>query len=400
MSQGFQSKNFLAKLPESWKEVLALLSAEGYVPTLVGGTVRDFILHQSVGRDWDVELRHPTISFNKDSWKNLGRDLTKFGKVSFLSYEIIRLDAKDVQYEFSPPRKETFYADWESSGHSNFDADYDLKLPFEKAIQRRDFTINAMGIQFNSQKEIEFLDPANGLIHLYDKLLHHVSDDFKKDPVRFVRALRFSLKMKMDFTPELEAVLKSMPVSGITPSYIWNEMQKSGAPLGLLRKLLEWQKLKPQLQLPLMAEDLTLKWEELGRVLSDPTKHEAFVIALEWVGISAAGWQKYFSLGSETCLRLGRWAQSSKKFIQIHPEIFHGEFEVVRELPEFELLFDWYFTTKQLLQKNPGLPLLDMISQYLPEWVHLYRFGPAKDVKHIDPPFRAKYQVWNLCQRL
>ena len=72
----------------------------------------------------------------------------------------------------------------------------------------------------------------------------------------------------------------------------------------------------------------------------------------------------------------------------------------IKDKAEFDVLFDWYFTTKQLLQKNPNLPLMTMIESYLPAWIHLYRFEVVKDVKHIDPPLRAKYQVWNLCQRL
>jgi hypothetical protein len=149
-----------------------------------------------------------------------------------------------------------------------------------------------------------------------------------------------------------------------------------------------------------VGRELLAKIDDLKVVLMDPTFHEEWMIALEWVGISCESWQIYFSLSSETCRRLGRWAEASKKFTTILPEIFHGEFEDVREKPEFEVLFDWYFTTKQLLQKNPELPLLAMIEKYLPDWIHLYRFEVVKDVKHIDPPFRAKYQVWNLCQRL
>ena len=82
------------------------------------------------------------------------------------------------------------------------------------------------------------------------------------------------------------------------------------------------------------------------------------------------------------------------------PENFHQEFETVKDSPDFVLLFDWYFTTRNLLQKNQKLPLLKIIQEHLPQWIHLYQFEAPKDVKHIDPPYRAKYQVWNLCQRL
>ena len=393
----FSSKKFEAQIPPSFKDVFAVLKAHGFVPTLIGGVVRDFILTNQVGHDWDMELSHSTVFFNKDSWKDLGRDLGKLGKVTFLPYEIIRLDIKDMQYEFSPPRVETFNG---TQGHSNFTAEFDLKMPFESAVKRRDFTINAIGLKFLTEKTVELADPLNGVVHLHDKKLHPAGENFSKDPVRFLRAIRFALKLNLSFTPELEQILTTMSVAGISPSYLFSEMQKSGKPLFFLKSLLEWTQKRPDLNLPVKKHDLDFKWEELERVLRNPSRHEAWVIALEWVGVSGEGWQKFFNISSETCTRLGRWAKNSKKFIQIKPETFHGEFEEVIKNPDFDVLFDWYFTTKQLLQKNPDLPLLKMIEEYLPDWIYLYRFEVVKDVKHIAPPLRAKYQVWNICQRL
>lgn len=393
----FSTKKFESQIPVSFSDVYKVLSSHGLIPTLIGGVVRDFVLTGVVGHDWDMEVTHPTVSFNKDSWKEFGRDLSKLGKVTFLPYEIIRLDIKNVQYEFSPPRQETFNGE---SGHSNFTAAFDFKLPFAEAVKRRDFTINAMGLKFLSDKSVELLDPLNGLVHLHDKKLHPAGEDFSKDPVRFLRAIRFALKLNLSFSSELEQIMTTMPLKGLSQSYLWSEMQKSKQPLQFLKKILEWSEIRPELHLPLKKAELNYKWEELERVLQDPARHEAWVIALEWVGVSGEGWQKYFNISSETCTRLGRWATNSKKFIQIKPEEFHGEFDAVKEKKEFDLLFDWYFTTKQLLQKNPDLPLLKMIEEYLPDWIHLYRFEVVKDVKHIDPPLRAKYQVWNICQRL
>ena len=396
----FDQKKIISSMPSIFGEIFQLLKQDGFTPTLVGGAVRDFFLKGSFGHDLDFEVSHATHTFNKDQWKNLARTLSHLGKVSFLPYEIIRLDIQGTQFEFSPPRVETFKAEWESAGHSNFTADFDFKLPFEVAIKRRDFTINAMGLRFSSPKDVELLDPLNGLMHLRDKLLHHCSSDFIKDPVRFLRAIRFSVKMHFSFTPELKSVLERMPLQSLGSSYLWLEMQKSLNPIVMLKQLLDWQQIHPEFKLPLDFQSMSLRWEELSRVLIDPSRHESWIIALEWIGLSGESWQKFFSVSSETSSRLRRWALNSKKFIHLKPEVFHGEFDTIRERAEFNLLFDWYFTTKQLLQKNTELPLLKMIEDFVPDWIHLYRFEVVKDVKHIDPPLRAKYQVWNLCQRL
>jgi hypothetical protein len=389
-------KKLDSQLPPVFHLVLDELVSRGFILTLVGGSVRDFFLFGALGKDWDVELSHATIAFNKNDWKDLGKKLSDFGKVTFLPYDIIRLNLATFEMEFSPPRLEHFHKD--SKGHSNFEAEFNLALPFEEAIKRRDFTINAMGIRFNSRESIEFLDPLQGLDHLRGKILHPAGDDFAKDPVRFLRALRFSIKYNFVFSNKLKDLLFSMKVESVTPAYLWSEMLKSRDPLTFLMRLLEEKKDHPELRLPLDVSPKKLK--EVKKNLFDPTHHESWIIALEWASVSCESWNKFFGLSSESSRRLARWASSCKEFQGILPEHFHGEFEEVRDSTNFEKLFNWYFTTKQLLQKNPELPLLKMIEDYLPAWIHLYKFEPPKDVKHIDPPFRAKYQVWNLCQRL
>ena len=400
MIKGFDQKKFLAQLPKVWNEIYSVLKGHGLVPTLVGGSVRDFFLLGQTGNDWDVELTHPVNALNKDEWKRLGAELSRFGKVSFLPYEIIRLDIQSLQFEFSPPRKEIYRSDWQESGHSNFNAEFDLNLPFDEAVLRRDFTVNAIGLRFQSLSDIELLDPLHGLNHLQEKNLLHCGQDFEKDPVRFLRAIRFSLKLNFNITSELMTILSSMPLNGISPSYVWSEMQKSTKPVLMFRRLLEWQKVRGELKLPYSSEMLAVHWDELDRMMTDSTKHENWIMALEWVNCPASEWLNFFHLNSQHFDRLARWASSTKSFTSIMPEVFHGEFEDIIKKSEFDLLFDWYFSTKNLLQKNPSLHLLKMIDEFLPHWTHLYRFEALKDVKHIDPPLRAKYQLWNLCQRL
>lgn len=391
----FDKKDFERKIPSAFLPILDDLLKKGFVPTLVGGVVRDYLISGNIGTDWDIELGHQTLSFEKGLWKDLGRSLSSFGKMTFLPYDIIRVESGDYQFEFSPPRIEHYKEN--TNHHSNFDAEFDFKLTFEKAVLRRDFTINAMGVKFLSKKDFNFLDPLEGARHLHEKVLHFAGPDFAKDPVRYLRAHRFANRLKFSFSKELKALLDTMTLEGVTPAYVWSEMKKSSDPVQFFSYLV--QENEKGLHLPL-DKTLTAKIQDIRKVMIDPRRHETWVIALEWVDINSEAWCKYFSLSSDTCRRLARWAHASKLFQTLLPEKFHGEFEEVRDREDFEKLFDWYFTTKQLLQKNPDLPLLKMVEDFLPAWVHLYRFEPVKDVKHIDPPYRAKYQVWNLCQRI
>jgi tRNA nucleotidyltransferase/poly(A) polymerase len=388
-------KNFERQIPALFQTLIQELGKKGYIATAVGGIVRDYFLDGRVGKDWDLEITHPTLAWEIKTWKELGKELSKLGRVTFLPYDVIRLEEQNLIFELSPPRKESFT---DENHHKNFTVNFDFRTPFEEAVERRDFTINAMGFRFDGKGKPELVDPLQGLRHLREKELHACGEDFSRDPVRFLRAIRFSVKLGFKISPVLQTVLTKMNVQGISPSYFWSEMQKSADPVMFYRRLLEEKTIHPELPLP--TSDIRPRLDDLKKVLVDPSRHESWIMALEWEQLESQSWQKFFGLSSETCRRLERWTKVTHKFIKIFPEEFHGDFEEVRERPIFEELFDWYFTTKQILQKNPELPLTAMIESYLPQWIHLYKFEAPRDVKHIDPPFRAKYQVWNLCQRL
>ena len=391
----FDPKIFKTQWPGVFHEILEDAWSMGFVPTVIGGVVRDFLMKGIAGFDWDIEVRHPTVAFNRNHWKEFGRLLSRHGKVNYLPFEVIRLEVKNYHFEFSPPRREIFMPDWQAHGHKNFEVEFDFKLSPEAACRRRDFSINAMGVQI-TRDQLTLIDPLNGTEHLNQKILCPCGPDFEKDPVRFLRAYRFRTKLGFSFSDELQKILATMPLEQFSAHYLWEEMKKSGNPLEFYRELI----LSPR-DLPLpVGHELLTHWSEVKTLLTHPLEHEFWVLTLESIGIASEGWQKFFNVGSDSLRKLGRWAQTSKAFMKIKPEEFQGEFEVIRETKNFDLLFDWYFTTKQLISKNPNLPLMKFIETELPDWVHLYRFEPLKDLKHIDPPQRARYQLWNLCQRL
>jgi hypothetical protein len=382
-------KNFEKQLPPLIASLCEELGKRGHQITVVGGIVRDYFLNGKVGHDWDMEITHETLAWEVKTWKELGKELGKLGRVTFLPYDVLKIESGNFVAELSPPRKETFT---DESHHKNFTVSFDYRTPFSEGVKRRDFTINAMGLKLSSQGKAELIDPLNGLLHLRNKELHPCGEDFGRDPVRFLRAIRFSVKFNFKLSSELLKVMDGMNLQGISPSYFWSELQKSNDPITFYQRLQAEKEKHPELNLPV---------ENISKlVMKDTTRHDSWIIALEWEGIDSSNWQKFFGLSHESGRRLQRWVKVTKDFVKIMPEEFHGEFEEVREKASFDALFDWFFTTKQILQKNPQLPLLDMIDSYLPQWVHLYQFEAPKDVKHIDPPFRAKYQVWNLCQRL
>ena len=396
----FKKETFLRSLPREWIEVYSAITSLGFIPTLVGGTVRDFFLFDKLGADWDIELTHPKISFNKDYWKSFGKGLSSLGKVSYLPFEVIRLEFNQIHFEFSPPRKENFLNDWANLGHSNFEATFDWQMDFKEAVLRRDFTINAMGIRFTNKTSVEFLDPLNGQTHLLNKLLYPCGPDFQKDSVRFLRAFRFKRKLGLDFSQDLINILNLMPVTRLASHYLWEELQKSQLPKDMLYELLHFKKNDQELIHFIDRDKLLENWSEFSSALIDQTGHDYWMIALEWVNISSQEWQENFKLSKDQSVRLSRWVAQTKKMVTLRPESFQGEFEAILAHQDFNLVFDWYFTTKHLAQKKTTSQVLKLLDKKIPDWSFLFKVDMPVDVKHIDPPLRSKYQVWNLCQRL
>ena len=142
---------------------------------IVGGAVRDLILKREV-KDWDftTNLKPEDIQkiFSKNSFYN-----NKFGTISIVDGDNI--------FEVTTFRTEQGYSD---SRHPD-------KIKWGKTLkedlQRRDFTINAMALDWNKK----IIDLYEGQIDLKNKIIKTVGDPnerFGEDALRMMRAIRIA----------------------------------------------------------------------------------------------------------------------------------------------------------------------------------------------------------------
>ena len=185
-------------LPDVLAEVEPLSSRfanAGFRLFLVGGIVRDQWLGVGLDDSSDIDLttdaRPPDIlqlvtSFADDVWTQ-GE---KFGTIG------IRASGRD--YEITTFRAESYSSDSRKpvvSFGDNIDVD----------LSRRDFTVNAMAIELPGG---ELVDPHGGATDLEARLLRTPLSpeiSFTDDPLRMLRAARFSAKYSLVATPELVA---------------------------------------------------------------------------------------------------------------------------------------------------------------------------------------------------
>ena len=380
---------FLKKMPAVLTELVEFFGKRDLELCVVGGIPRDFLLTSELGIDWDIEVFSSRAVFSHSFWKDLGRDLKSRGEVSFLPYEVIRLRVDGIEFEFSPPRKEIYN---DALDHKNFEAEFDFRFLQSESWKRRDFTINAIGVHLK-KNDLEIIDPFEGVRMLREKRLHPCSQDFVRDPVRYLRAYRFKEKLGFDFSQVLALELKKMSHT-FSPHYLYSEMKKSKNALGFYRSLL-----KDGCE-TLPSRDAFIKGPEFESLLVESANLYSWIMALEFGGISSLEFAKYFGLSLPLQKKLNAFAAVSGKLKSIDLEIVQKDFEAVANSSELEIIYSWYYSALQLRMKSEISFIEKFIRTHLAEWALLLDLEALKDVRHIEPALRAKYIVWNLCQRL
>jgi tRNA nucleotidyltransferase/poly(A) polymerase len=114
------------------------------------------------------------------------------------------------------------------NGYHGFEVFSDPTVTLESDLSRRDFTMNAMAIDPNTQ---EIIDPYNGQDDIANKLIRHTSAAFCEDPVRILRACRFAARYNFNIHVDTKEVMKQMVGQGeldhVTNERVWLEFEKA-----------------------------------------------------------------------------------------------------------------------------------------------------------------------------
>jgi len=218
-------KSHIFPLETPWKadpaltsvfKVLEGLGAQGF---LVGGCVRDHLLGLKP-KDIDIEV------YGLDP-EALEAGLKKYFQVlpvgkSFGVFKVVVEEQGESQvFDVALPRQDNK----SGQGHRGFVISHDPNMSFSDAASRRDFTLNAMGIDINNQV---LLDPHGGFADLKHNNLRHVSKAFSEDPLRVLRAAQFCARFGFNLDPEtviLCRILKN-ELATLSRERIYEEMKK------------------------------------------------------------------------------------------------------------------------------------------------------------------------------
>jgi len=182
---------------------------------LVGGCVRDHLLGLKA-KDIDIEV----YEIEPDK---LEQELKKYFQVLPVgkSFGIYKIVVDNQVFDVALPRRDNKTGE----GHKGFVVSHDPAMSYREASQRRDFTINSMGIDLKNQL---LLDPHGGLLDLQNKNLKHISDAFSEDPLRVLRAAQFCARFDLKLDPSTVLLCKKLKPELYTLSTerIYEEIKK------------------------------------------------------------------------------------------------------------------------------------------------------------------------------
>jgi len=203
-------------VPESIRQLMAVMEAAGFEACAVGGCVRDSLLGNPPN-DWDM----CTSAFPEETMSLFERTIptgVKHGTITVI------WDGAPI--ELTTYRVDGSYTDFRRPDEVTF------TRTLEEDLSRRDFTINAMACRSDG----EVIDLFEGRKDLVDGLIRCVGDPmrrFREDALRILRGLRFAARL--GFTLEAETAKAAMELRDllehIAPERIWKEL--SGLLIGV-----------------------------------------------------------------------------------------------------------------------------------------------------------------------
>lgn len=176
----------------------------------VGGAVRDALLGLAVhDTDWVVVGATPEQMIEA-GYLPVGKDFPVF----------LHPDTRE-EYALARTERKT------ARGYHGFAFHAAPDVTLEQDLARRDLTINAIA----QDDDGRLIDPFDGRADLRARVLRHVTQAFREDPVRILRVARFAARFA-DFSlaPETLELMRGMVAEGevdvLVPERVWQELAR------------------------------------------------------------------------------------------------------------------------------------------------------------------------------
>ena len=207
-SSGVRNENenkVLTPPPAEIRNLMKAFENNGYEILVVGGAIRDAILNLPI-KDYDLATNAKPNQIKQvvDGLKGYRYVLGPQAEKSLVNLtSLVTIPNEKEAIEITTYRRELGYAGGRTKGI------FEPADTFDEDSERRDLTINAMGMTADGV----VIDPQGGLEDLQNGVIRAVGDPtrrFVEDPLRIIRAIRFSVRFGIPIDQETyEAIVSN-----------------------------------------------------------------------------------------------------------------------------------------------------------------------------------------------
>ncbi|KTC79495.1 polynucleotide adenylyltransferase PcnB [Legionella cherrii] len=199
-------------------KVLNRLIGAGFQAYIVGGSVRDLLLHKAP-KDFDVAT---------DATPNQVKNLFRNGRIIGRRFKLVHILFHREIIEVATFRGHLAADESQQTNERGMLVRDNAYGSLDEDAWRRDFTINSLYYNINDSTIIDF---TGGVKDVEEKLIRMIGDPTKRyqeDPVRMLRAIRFSAKLNFKLAPETEAPFPEIShlITHVSNSRLFDEMTK------------------------------------------------------------------------------------------------------------------------------------------------------------------------------
>jgi len=242
-------------------DVLNKINKAKYKAYIVGGSVRDIVLGDLKPHDIDIATNMPMDEISK-LWRSFDVGKSR-------DFGIVVIKHKGFDFEIAQFRNDGKYSDGRRPESIT------ITGSFEDDAGRRDFTINAMGI--NAKGEIiDYFDGKKDIKNRVLKTVGNPYERFGEDYLRMLRAPRFAAKLGFDIDKDTtKAIQKLSPnIQDLSAERLREELIKAASQSG--DKFAKYIQILADLKLLrfILPEVMNLKWYRENLVHHPETRGE------------------------------------------------------------------------------------------------------------------------------
>lgn len=198
--------------------MLNRLNGSGFQAYIVGGSVRDLLLNKAP-KDFDVAT---------NATPNQVKSLFRNGRIIGRRFKLVHVLFHREIIEVATFRGHAALDESQQTNERGMLVRDNTFGSLDEDAWRRDFTINSLYYNIVDSSIIDF---TGGVKDVQDKLIRMIGDPvtrYTEDPVRMLRAIRFSAKLHFNLAPETEAPFPEISslITHVSNSRLFDEMTK------------------------------------------------------------------------------------------------------------------------------------------------------------------------------